>query len=166
MHDTPHSTARIGSHPIHPMLITMPVTFFIGALLSDLAYWGNGELFWSTASRWLLGAGLATAALAAAAGLTDFLGDRRIRAISAAWQHLFANLALVALQLVNLVLRLDRGADVVVPTGLVLSAIGVAILAFSGWKGATMVYDHGVGVSDHAGEAHAAHASAVDSRVR
>src|SRR4051794_21063923 len=74
----PQSTARLMGHPIHPMLVPFPIAFFIGALLADLAYLKTAEPFWATAAAWLLGAGLVGAALAALAGLTDFLGDRRI----------------------------------------------------------------------------------------
>jgi len=34
---------------------------------------------------------LIMAALAAVAGLTDFLGDQRIRDLSAAWHHMIGN---------------------------------------------------------------------------
>jgi uncharacterized membrane protein len=34
----PRSTARFMGHPIHPMLVPFPIAFFIGALLTDLAY--------------------------------------------------------------------------------------------------------------------------------
>jgi uncharacterized membrane protein len=37
---------------------------------------------WATSALWLLGAGLIAAALAAIAGLIDFVGDARIRQIS------------------------------------------------------------------------------------
>jgi uncharacterized membrane protein len=37
----------------------------------------------------------------------------------------------------------------VVPWGLVLSAVVVLILLFTGWMGWSMVYRHGVGVVTH-----------------
>jgi uncharacterized membrane protein len=39
------------------------------------------------------------------AGLTDFLGDRRVRAIRAAWWHMIGNVIAVVLELVNFFLR-------------------------------------------------------------
>ena len=75
----PRTTMRIAGHPIHPMLIPFPIAFFVATLAADIAFSQSGDPFWITAGRWLLGAGLVTAALAAIAGLTDFLGDRRIR---------------------------------------------------------------------------------------
>src|SRR4051794_10158368 len=34
--DHPHSTAKIGGHPIHPMLIPFPIVCFIGVLVTDI----------------------------------------------------------------------------------------------------------------------------------
>jgi uncharacterized membrane protein len=59
----PQSTAKIPGHPIHPMLIPFPIAFFVGAFLTDLAFWRAGRDFWAEASVWLIGAGLLMAAL-------------------------------------------------------------------------------------------------------
>ena len=144
----PHSTARIAGHPIHPMLIPFPIAFFVGTLTTDIVYSQNGQAFWATMGQWLLVAGLAMAALAAVAGLTDFLGDRRIRQLNAAWHHMVGNVTVVVIELVNLWQRLDKGSDFVVPTGLILSAAVTALLLYNGWRGWEMVYRHHVGVSD------------------
>src|SRR3954454_3206758 len=73
----PVSTASIAGHPLHPMLIPFPIAFFVSTLVCDLVFWGTRSDIWSIAALWLLGAGLIMAALAAVAGLTDFVGDRR-----------------------------------------------------------------------------------------
>lgn len=140
----PQSTAKILGHPIHPMLVPLPITFFISALATDLMSVADGAEGWATASRWLLGAGLVGAALAAAAGLADFAGDRRIRQLSDAWAHMVGNVVVVLIEAANLFLRL--GDDGVSTTGIILSGVAVAILAFTGWKGGELVFRHGVGV--------------------
>ena len=147
----PRSTARILGHPIHPMLVPFPIVFLISALLTDIAYWRSGWAMWAYASSWLIGAGIATALLAALAGLTDFIGDRAIRAIRPAWYHLIGNLVAVALAVVNFIVHMRDGAVGVVPTGLVLSAVTVLLLSFNGWMGGELVFRHGVGV-DTAGD--------------
>ena len=68
----PVSSANLMGHPLHPILITLPIGLF---------------------------AGLIGAALAAVTGLIDFLGDRRIRALGDAWQHAIGNVILVLIQL-------------------------------------------------------------------
>jgi uncharacterized membrane protein len=75
----PRSTASIGGHPIHPMLIPFPIAFFVATLVCDVVFWRNGNTAVGTASTWLLEAGLVTAALAAVAGLADVFGDQRIQ---------------------------------------------------------------------------------------
>ena len=144
----PRSTAQIAGHPIHPMLIPFPIAFFFSTFVCDLLFWRTGYPIWATAATWLLGAGLIMAALAALAGLTDFLGEQRIRDLSDAWWHAGGNIVAVLISLYNFYTRYESGAAAVVPTGLVLSLIVVLILLFTGWKGWEMVYRHRVGVAD------------------
>jgi uncharacterized membrane protein len=144
----PRSTAKIFGHPIHPTLVPFPIAFLVGTLLSDIAYWRIGDPFWATASLYLLGAALVFAALAALAGLTDFLGDKRVRALGAAWHHMIGNVTAVLLSAVNFLLRLDNPQDAVVPTGLAISTIVALILVYTGWQGGELVFRHRVGVTD------------------
>jgi uncharacterized membrane protein len=146
--ENPRSTASIAGHPIHPMLIPFPIAFFLAAFVCDLVYWGNGNSGWVTASIWLLGGGLTMAALAAVAGVIDVLGDDRIRARSTAWWHAGANVMAVLIELYNWYARYTQGEAAVLPTGLILSAIVVLLLLFSGWLGGELVYRQRVGVAD------------------
>ena len=50
-HGHPRSTAQIGGHPIHPMLIPFPIVCFIGTFVTDVVYLRNGEPGWATASH-------------------------------------------------------------------------------------------------------------------
>jgi uncharacterized membrane protein len=147
----PRSTARLLGHPIHPMLIPFPMVFFISALATDLVFTAKGDAIWATASLWLLGAGLVGAAAAALAGLTDFLGDSRIRAIPDAWMHMIGNVVMVVVEAVNFLLRLGGPAEVTT-LELILSIVAAAILSFTGWKGGELVFGHGVAVRDGDGQ--------------
>jgi uncharacterized membrane protein len=40
----PRSTARIARHPIHPMLVPIPIACFVGTLLTDITYWQTAEM--------------------------------------------------------------------------------------------------------------------------
>jgi uncharacterized membrane protein len=144
----PRSTASIGGHPIHPMLIPFPIAFFVAAFVCDLAFWQSGNPEWATASLWLIGAGLVMAGLAAVMGLTDVAGEPRILALNDAWLHAGGNVLAVLIELYNFYIRFEQGEAAVLPVGLVLSAIVVCILVFTGWKGWNMVYRHGVGIAD------------------
>jgi uncharacterized membrane protein len=144
---TIESTAKIGDHPIHPMLVPFPIAFFTATLVCDLAYWATGNSFWAIVAMWALGAALVMGALAAVFGLVDFLSNERIRTMPAARQHFYANVSLVVLSLISFGLRYVYGAEAAIkPWGLLLSAVVVGILLFSGWKGGDMVYEHRVGV--------------------
>ena len=147
----PRSTASIGDHPVHPMLIPFPIAFFIATLVCDLAFWRTGNSDWFAASQWLLGAGIVMALLAAIAGLIDLLGEPRIRALREVWWHAGGNLLLVLIQIWNWYLRHSEGAVAVLPTGLILSVVAVLLMLFTGWMGWQMVYRDHVGVSDEAG---------------
>ncbi|MFB2607880.1 DUF2231 domain-containing protein, partial [Rhizobium phaseoli] len=105
----PKSTLSIAGHPIHPMLIPFPVAFFVGTLVTDIVHSQSDNPFWPAASNWMLGAGLVMAALAALAGLTDFLGDDRIRALRDAWLHMIGNVVVVLIEAVSLWRRLVQG---------------------------------------------------------
>jgi uncharacterized membrane protein len=144
----PQSTAKIAGHPIHPMLIPFPIAFFVSTFVCDLVYWQTGYAAWATAATWLLGAGIVMAVLAALAGLTDVLGDQRIRALNDAWWHAGGMVIVVLIELYNWYARYEQGTAAVVPKGLVLSLIVVCILLFAGWKGWEMIYRHRVGVMD------------------
>jgi uncharacterized membrane protein len=144
----PQSTAQIAGHSLHPMLIPFPVAFFVATFVCDVIFWQTGNSAWSTASLYLLGAALIMAALAALAGLTDFLGDHRIRDLSAAWHHMIGNVVVVLLSAWNWYRRYEAGDAAVLPTGLLISLVVVLILLYTGWRGWEMVYKHRVAVSE------------------
>lgn len=144
----PQSTAKIAGHPLHPMLVSFPIAFFASTLAADLAFWKTGDAFWFVATEWLLGAGVVMALLAAVAGFTDFLGDRRIRELSVAWWHFLGNLLVVLVEAFNWYRRYQIGPDAVIPTGLLLSLGAVLVLLVNGWLGWEMVYRKHVGVAD------------------
>lgn len=144
-HGHPRSTAKIGNHPIHPMLVPFPIVCFILALVCDVLF-TRGHTEFAVASKWLLGIGLVMAALAAVAGLTDFFGEKRIQG-SDAIKHMLANVTAVVLEIINFFVRLNNDAAIG-KIGVYLSIVVVLILIYSGWKGGDLVFKHGMGVED------------------
>jgi uncharacterized membrane protein len=147
----PRSTATVGGHPIHPMLVPFPIVCFVGAFVTDIFFAYGGGDGWATASNWLLGFGLAAAALAALAGLTDFMGSDHLRRSSTALKHMIANVTAVVVEAVNLLIRLTN-PDSVLSIGIFLSGLTVLILLYSGWLGGELVYVHRVGVHEPGSE--------------
>ena len=142
----PRSTASLFGHPLHPMLVPFPMVCFIGALLTDLAYVASANIQWSNFSIWLITAGLVMGGLAAVTGMIDYLGDKRVRAARPATPHMIINLAVFVIEIFNAFVHSRDGWTSVVPTGLTLSIISVALLAVSAWLGGALVYKHRVGV--------------------
>ena len=143
------STAHIGGHPIHPMLIPLPIGLLIAAFVCDLAFWGTGNAFWANVAFWALIGGVITALLAALFGFADFFGDAAIRQMGDAWQHMIGNLIAVVLAIISLYLRYRGGIETAVfPWGIATSFLVVLVLAFTGWKGGELVFRRGAGVID------------------
>lgn len=143
----PRSTASVAGHPIHPMLVPVPIVCFVGTMVTDIVYAITKQMMWANFSAWLLVAGLVVAALAVIAGLVDFLGDGRIRSLGAAWIHGLGNALALVLAIINVLVHSRDAYTSVVPEGLILSILTVLILAVTGWQGWEMVYRHGVGVA-------------------
>jgi uncharacterized membrane protein len=146
------STAAIFGHPIHPMLVVFPIGFLVGALATDLAFWGTSDPFWARGSKWLLGAGIVMGVLAAVAGLIELVTISRVRSLAAGWVHFLGNATAILLSIWNLLRRIggDPGA-MVVPYGIILSAVVVGIFLVTGWLGGELVFRHRIGMIDDKG---------------
>jgi uncharacterized membrane protein len=141
-----HPTAPIAKHPIHPMLIPVPMVCLFGALVTDIAYAVTAEMMWADFSSWLLAIGFIGGVLAAIAGLIDFLGNRLIRQQAPAWPHLIGNLVVLVLAFLNNLIHTRDAYTSVVPTGLILSIVTVLVLPVTAWLGREMVYRTSAGV--------------------
>ena len=127
---TPASIAR---HPIHPMLVPIPIGLWIFSFVCDLFHAGGASAeAWTTVAFYAMAGGIIGALLAALPGLIDLLslpeGPR-----STAIKHMALNLTIVALYVINFAMRWREPAN---PGGLVwLSLISLVLLVISGWLG-------------------------------
>lgn len=142
----PRSTARLLGRPIHPMLVPIPIVCFVGTFFTDLVYAKTANMQWANFSSWLLIIGLVVSIFVVIAGLIDFFGERRIRALPSAWIHGLGNALALILSIFNALVHTRDAYTSVVPTGLILSGTVVLILLVTAWNGWTMVYRHGVAV--------------------
>src|SRR5215217_1524358 len=67
------SKAKLFGHPIHPMLIVLPLGLLSSALVFDIVYMVTGESGFATVSFWNITAGIVGGLLAAVFGLIDWL---------------------------------------------------------------------------------------------
>jgi uncharacterized membrane protein len=117
---------------IHQTLVPFPVAYFTAAFATDLAYWRTAEVMWERFSVWLIAGGLVMAALVAITAVIDLVFARQ----KPAWFRALAYMSAMLLSLLNVFVHSRDGYTAVVPTGLTLSAIVVAILLFTvatGW---------------------------------
>lgn len=145
------TVAAIGRHPLHPMLVPLPIGFLVGAFVADIAFAASADPFWARGAFWLLIGGVVTGLLAGLAGIVELLGVPRARAMTSAWVHGLGNVVALVLATVNIALRWNDAGGPPGSTGLVLSLVVVVILLVTGWLGGELSYRHGVGVSDNVG---------------
>jgi uncharacterized membrane protein len=138
-------------HPLHPALVHLPAGLWPAALLFDVLsftrFGGHATVFASFAC---IAGGLAGGLLAAPTGLADWLDIKPEKpARKLGIYHMVLNLIVTALFALNLLLRWDgfRTADRVSMVQLILSVLGVIILAVSGYLGGRMAYDQGIGIA-------------------
>jgi nitrite reductase/ring-hydroxylating ferredoxin subunit/uncharacterized membrane protein len=121
-------------HPLHPLLVTVPIGAWSSALVFDLVGDEDG-------ARRLTGLGVLAAAPTAIAGWSDWRyttgGERRVGLV-----HAVSNGAAVAAYGASWLAR-RRGNKV---SGIVWSAVGGSLLGFGGWLGGHLSYALGVGV--------------------
>jgi len=104
------SAARIGKHPIHPMLVVFPIGLWVTALVFDIVEMATGNPLWRTLAFWNIVGGIVGALLAAVPGFLDYPGTKGREGRIATW-HMILNLAAVVLFAVNAFLRLRVSAD-------------------------------------------------------
>jgi uncharacterized membrane protein len=138
------SPASIARHPIHPMLIVFPIGLWIFSLIADLIYIGTDTAIWNDIAFYTMAGGIVGALLAAIPGLIDYISITNSRTKRIGTIHMVLNVLILGLFIFNLWARYNDLFSTQLPV--ILSAIGVVMLAVSGWLGGEMVYVRGVGV--------------------
>jgi uncharacterized membrane protein len=145
------SRTKIFGHPVHPMLIVLPLGMFIGGVVFDGIYllWGIESL--ASVGHWNIAGGIAGGFLAAVAGMLDWLGiPAGTRAKRIGIYH--AASVVTAMLIFAGVLWTRFNSVDLAPTS-TLFAVEVIALAFGslgGWLGGELVDRLGVGVDNGA----------------
>ena len=151
------SKIAIAGHPLHPMLVPLPIGLLVGSVLADFGYLFTGrDPMWYDIAFWTLVFGIVSALVAALAGFGDYwLVARYTHARGMATAHMAMNGAVILLFLVSLLLRLDDGAREGGRFGaaFALSLVAVAVLAVSGWIGGELSYRKHLGMVPDTAEA-------------
>lgn len=139
------SPASFKGHPLHPIIIPLPIGLWIFSIVSDLIFKsGYGGSVWNDVAFYTIAGGIVGALIAALPGFVDLTSLTNPKTKSIALWHMFINLLAVALYCVNFWLRMHRAPGDNLP--IVLSVIGVVLITISGWLGGELVYVRGVAV--------------------
>jgi uncharacterized membrane protein len=116
--------------------MAVPTTCFVGALLTDITYAETAEMMWANFSAWLISAGVVLGWLTCIAGIVDLVGRRYATAPVPAAVYAIGILVVMILATFNMLIHTRDAWTSVVPWGVTLSAITMAILVCTsviGW---------------------------------
>lgn len=129
-------------HPLHPLLVTIPIGAWSIAALYDVAAVVSRSDGVARTADTLTAIGVAAAVPTALSGMTDYSAIKQ-DAAAEGLVHGALNSAALGLYLLSLGARATgrRG------TGVLLSTVALGAVGVSGWLGAELIYRHRVGVN-------------------
>lgn len=141
------STARISSHPIHPMLVAFPIGLWIASWVFDILGSVRGSTYLWAASFYCAIFGIVGAVLAAVPGAIDWLTVVPPNS-SAKKRGAIHGILNVLILVAFIVIVFRRGSATNPDDGseLTISTIAIIALGFSGWLGGTLAYRNQIGV--------------------
>lgn len=134
MTDTSYSPYRSLPGPLHAMLLAGTFPLFLGALLSDIAYYNTYLIQWSNFASWLIAGGMVFCGLALLFALVNLL-----RAPQKSGRPLTCFVLLLITWGLGWVNSFEHAKDAwaVMPLGLALSVITTLMSCVSVWIGLT-----------------------------
>lgn len=146
------SHAKAAGHAIHQQLVVLPLGLLVTAVVFDLLalVTGNGGL--TTASYYMVAAGVLMGIAAVVFGLIDYLAiPAGTRAKRIGLLHGVSNEVMLVLFAVSWFLRPDDAPHTPGGFALALGVVGLALSGIAGWLGGELVGRLGVGVDPEAG---------------
>jgi uncharacterized membrane protein/nitrite reductase/ring-hydroxylating ferredoxin subunit len=142
------SKANIKGHPLHPILVSFPIAFLVGALVLDLLFLYFGRQGFALAAIYSTIGGLLSGLIAALPGLIDFIYTvpPDSSASKRAGIHGVLNVIVLCLFATALFIRMKTEANLA--WVIMLEGMGVVVLTVSGWLGGTLVTRNQIGI-DH-----------------
>jgi uncharacterized membrane protein len=135
-------------HPLHPILVTIPIGAWVASVVFDLASHVSGPAATlAVGAQWLLAIGVVGALAAACVGFLDYLViPPGTPAHTTALQHTVLNLVITVGFAGSFAWRLGSNPGATAWGPLILSLICLALLTVSGSLGGKLAYRFGVRV--------------------
>jgi len=147
-----YSKAKIAGHPIHPMLVGFPITFYVLTLVGFAVFSSveNADIFWYKLGYFSNYAAIVTALITAVPGFIDWaIGiPNKTTAKTRGLIHMTLNLVTLALFVGNAFLiegTWDTG-KVGLASSIIITAIGCIVVAAAGYYGWELISRDKVGV--------------------
>ena len=138
------SPASVRKHPLHPMLVAVPIGLWVFAVVCDVVAASGETGAWRSVALYCVAGGIVGAVLAAVPGLIDYFSIDEAAMKRIATFHLIVNVCALVVFGINLWSRLALPPTSIVP--LTLSVVGVIGVGIGGWLGGEMVYVKGMAV--------------------
>lgn len=142
--------ANFLGHPIHPMLVALPLGLLPAAVVCDIVYLVTHRGFWGEMAYWLIAGGIVGGVLAGIFGFIDWLSiPARTRAKRIGLLHAVLNLVVLGVFAVSWVMRRE---DPAAPpfTAALLGALALVVSFVSAWLGGELIYRLSIGVDREA----------------
>ena len=112
------SPASVKNHPLHPMLVALPIGLWTFAFVCDVAtFMGRGDP-WSTVGTYAIAGGIIGALLAAVPGFIDYLSIDEKEMKNIATTHLLLGLGAVVIFAIDFWMRQRLPQTSLVPLSL------------------------------------------------
>jgi uncharacterized membrane protein len=145
------SKAKFLGHPIHPILVTIPVGLLATSVVFDIVYLGTQDRTFAAVAFWMIVAGIAGGVLAALAGLVDLSRlPSTTRASRLGMWHAVGNAVVLGLFSASAILRYQAPDYLAGTLPLALAWLAFVLIGVTGWLGAEMVHRLGVSIDQGA----------------
>jgi uncharacterized membrane protein len=145
------SRVKLLGHPVHPMLIVLPLGLLAMGVVFDIVYLSSGDDTFANVAFWDIAAGILSGLAAAVFGFIDWWAiPRNTRARRIGLYHGAGNLVIVLLFIVSWFLRLPDHSYAPNLVPFVLALIGAGMALGTAWLGGELVYRLRVAVDDGA----------------
>jgi uncharacterized membrane protein len=146
------SKVKLFGHPVHQMLVPIPLGLFVAAVLFDVIAIARDSVGLTNVAHWNILAGIIFALVAAVFGALDLYPvPRQTRAFRVGVLHGVGNIVMTLLFVTAALLRWRT--EMHRPSGIsfAIEVIAIGLAFVTAWLGGELVDRLGVGVDDNAG---------------